>query len=312
MPKKNIYKLTKQELSSLRLLSIHNKVLIKVHDPVLEKKSPGGIILISPTDTDWNPDVHADRYGIVESVPISLNRKKMMWRTTMELQVGDVVWYDYLMSLNSDSFIVDGVEYKLMDYDYLYVAKRGEKIICLNGYCLFSPKKDELSTNSDLIIIHDGNDIRLAKMIYSSPPNVEYDNEWVDDGNIDVGDMCIFSMPPIMLEAEYHSLFDGKRQYRISQRRYLYGYVRDGELIPAKDCLVIIPDEKKCFDGSNIIIPESLRKRSNYGVVYRSGSDEVNAGDRVHYHYSQATYISHNGVEYGLIRNGHILYRNTE
>jgi co-chaperonin GroES (HSP10) len=264
--------------------------------------------MVAPTDMDWNPEIHADRYGIVESIPEMLSTGKMMWNTDIELQVGDLVWYDYLMSLNSDSFFIEDVEYKLMDYQYLYVVKRGDDIICLNGYCLFEPKKDTLTTKSDLIIIHEGNDIRLAKLVIKSVPNKSYENEWVDDNSIDIGDMAIFGMPPIMLEAEYYSLFEGKRQYRISQRRFVYGYIRDGELYPMADCIVVIPDSRKAFTDNGIVIPESFRKRTNYGVVYKSCENNPSKGDRVHYHNTSATYIEHNGVEYGLLRLSNILY----
>lgn len=263
--------------------------------------------MIAPTDADWNPDVHADRYGIVEAVPNRLKTKGMMWDTDMELMRGDLVWYDYLMSLNSDSFFVDEVEYKLMQYEYLYVAKRGDDIVCLNGYCLFEPKEDVLKTNSNLIIVHEGKDIRLGKLIYKGNANRSYESEWVDDDSIEVGDMAVFSLPPIMLEAEYHSLFEGNKQYRISQRRYIYGYVRNGGLYPMKDCVIVVPDEKKAFNG-NVIIPEHLRKRTDYGTVYKCGDGVIEEGSRVHYHGTSATYIEHEGKEYGLLRMSKILY----
>lgn len=284
-------------------------MLIKVHDPILNKTTKSGIILISPTDMDWNPDVHADRYGIVESVPQTLNTKWMMWKTEVEIRRGDLVWYDYLQSLNSDSLFVDEVEYKLMDYQFLYVAKRSKEIIGLNGYCLFEPKKDELKTNSDLILIHEGNDIRVAKMIYSGKPNLWYENEWVDDDSIREGDLAIFGMPPVMLEAEYHSLFEGKRQYRVSQRRFVYGYVRDGEIFPMSDCVIVKPDSRKVFTDGGLIIPKPHRKRTNYGEVYKSGGDFLKSGDRIHYHSTSATYIEHDGVEYGLLRMNKIFYK---
>jgi len=305
MPKKRLYRLTEDELD--KLVPMNNKVLVKVHDPVLERKSAGGIILIAPTDTDWNPEVHADRYGVVERLPRGL-RGGGMWKTNIELGVGDLVWYDYLMGLNSDSIMVGDVEYKLMDYFYLYVAKRGEQIICLNGYCLFEPKRDELKSNYDLVIIHEGDDIRLAKLIYKGGVNALYENDWVDDDGIQEGDVAVFAIPPVMLEAEYYSLFEGKRKYRISQRRYVFGYIRGNDIFPMKDCLIVLPDAPRVFTDGGIIIPESKRRRPDYGTVYKCGDDSLKSGERVHYHFSQATYITHNGVDYGFIRINNLLH----
>lgn len=308
MPKKKIYQLTQEELNNFQLVGNTNKVLVKVHDPILNKTTGSGILMVAPTDMDWNPDIHADRYGIVQKVPETLNFKRMMWETEIEIEYGDLIWYDYLMSLNSDSIFVGEVEYKLMDYQFLYVAKRWDEIVPLNGYCLFEPKEDKLTTKSDLILIHEGRDIRQAKMIYAGRKNKKYDQDWTDECNIEVGDMAIFGMPPIMLEAEYHSLFEGKKQYRISQRRYVLGYIRD-DIYPSGDSAVIIPDTPKAVTENGLVIPEPFRKKQNYGTIYKSGSNELAEGDRIHFHNQSLTYIEYNGKEYGLLKTNKILYK---
>jgi len=68
----------------------------------------------------------------------------MLWHTEIEVKVGDKVWFDYLESLNCTEILVDDDCYRVLPYQYLWVAKRGDKIIPLNGYCLVNLSKRKL------------------------------------------------------------------------------------------------------------------------------------------------------------------------
>ena len=143
MAENKVYKLTKEQVDSIDLLRNSNKVLVRIEEKNIEKKTDSGIYLISPTDTDWNPAAHSDRYGVVYATPPSLRFDNtpygMSWETHMELMVGDEVWFDFM---DSENCVVldcdDGNDYKLIEYENIYVARRDGELIPINGYCLFS------------------------------------------------------------------------------------------------------------------------------------------------------------------------------
>ena len=102
-----------------------------------EAVTPAGIIKIG--DTDWKPAAHANRiseivmvpdtlyYGLVWHVKYPNAPESMPWRTDIQIQPGDIVWHDYMNSLNCPIINVDdepGEQYKLLNYYDLYVAKR--------------------------------------------------------------------------------------------------------------------------------------------------------------------------------------------
>jgi hypothetical protein len=101
-----------------------------------EDTTPSGIIKVG--DTDFQPAMHANRISEVVMVPEELYyglvwhkrrndaTESMPWRTDMDLQVGDIVWHDYMNSLNCPVIDVEDSDeqYKLLNYYDLYVAKR--------------------------------------------------------------------------------------------------------------------------------------------------------------------------------------------
>ena len=144
--------LTREEFYRMRILSKNNQVLIRIDVHNIDERTPSGIY--TNPDHDWAKAAHADRIGYVVKVPDTLyyadnrfnnegrliftDELSMPWKTEMQLKLGDQVWFDYLASLNCNIFYCDGVQYKLIKYDDIYLAKRGRNTIMLNGYCLFT------------------------------------------------------------------------------------------------------------------------------------------------------------------------------
>lgn len=204
MGSKTGQKVTKEWLDKMVLSAYSNMVLVRVPNYKGERTTKAGIII------DVNPDVQyldgdgshmADMEritGIVEKVPTGLltDDDILPWKTTMELQVGDFLWYDYMDSLHSTSFIVDDDEYKLIPYASCYVADRelepwGDdamwvQTICLNGYCLFEEvyEKDDGFSKPKV-------DMSLG-LVHSVGFPVEYANYWTDNIEIKPGDRVKF------------------------------------------------------------------------------------------------------------------------
>jgi co-chaperonin GroES (HSP10) len=149
----------------------------------------------------------------------------MLWKTEIEVLPGDIVWFDYLASLNCDEFVTEENTYKILAYDSLWVAKRGNKIIPLNGYCLIKPRKKKVSetlyTPDD-----DKLDLTCGTVSYLGRPNDRYiDPSDSDKIDVEVGDKVVFSrryqLHPIFLErSEYLAEFDEKFLLRVQRRDF--------------------------------------------------------------------------------------------
>lgn len=66
----------------------------------------------------------------------------MMWKTKMDVIPKDIVWCNataMTVARNRDMvFHVEGEDYYLLDYSDLYLKKKKDKVVCLNGYILCS------------------------------------------------------------------------------------------------------------------------------------------------------------------------------
>lgn len=307
--KPKIYKLSEAEVNRMQLLS-ENKALVKIVEKNIDKRTPSGLILVSPTDTDWNPDVHVDRYGVIVKQVNSLKRKRNhLWKTTIETEPNDIVWYDYMIGANCDTIITESNEYKLLDYFDLIVSKRGDEIVPLNGYCLFSMVEDKV--NSPLAIDTGKMDARLGILEYAGSCNEYYFDGLTDDKFLTVGHKCVFKNPPIMLESAYYACFNLKKQYRISQRYNINAvYVESqGEefLYPTRDHVIIKPE----YDTHRglIEIPEIYRKPNGMGIVYASGVKELNVGDQLKYFPNACITIEYKGIKYQIAHQKDVLLK---
>ena len=143
MPELYKYKATKEQVDNIDMVRNSSKVLVRIEERNEEKKTKSGIWMVSPTDMDWDKARHYDRYGIVHRVPPNLRYDNtpfsMSWKTNIQIREGDQVWFDYMNSANCIAYECDdGNEYKILDYENLYILRRGDEEIPLNGYCMFS------------------------------------------------------------------------------------------------------------------------------------------------------------------------------
>ena len=97
--------------------------------------------------------LNARTAGIVVGLPDRLKFSddmyavSMPWKTELELQEGDRVVFNYLADKNSKGlgyFFEDGV--MCVPYEQIYVAFRGDDMICLNGFIIVEPDEDEIKT----------------------------------------------------------------------------------------------------------------------------------------------------------------------
>lgn len=141
------------------------------------------------TDRSSHPADVAEIHGYVKKIPEKLIFDKqsdytMDWKTDIEIEVGDEVWFDYLDSLNTT--IINN-HYLILPYQSLYVRRRGKKFLPLNGYCFFTiPEVEEMGIKKK--------DFSQGIVYMTSKPNKEYIYDvWRDEIDIKKGDRVRFN-----------------------------------------------------------------------------------------------------------------------
>ncbi len=234
---------------------ISNSVLVlieEMHDEITH-----GTLTLK-LDTSFEVGKHAPNKGTVIRVPEKFVYSKKAslntgdWDTDIEIEEGDLVWFDYLTGLECNKVECKGKLYYILPYYTLYVAKKiikggfewsdegdgrssvnfkkgkgpfnVEKIIPLNGYILCEPI---INTEKYIDFEFEREEAKYAMVAYVGSCNKKYRGfRYHDDPAVQVGCKVIYGMATnLWLEQEEHSSFNGKKRYRITQRRYLTGII---------------------------------------------------------------------------------------
>ena len=286
--------------------------------------------MVSETDTDWQENVHADRWGELVSAPTHLpfevSGDLMPWLTQVQVSKGMKVWYDYMASLNTIVYIdEDKSEYRLIDYDSLYVATcprceedlqcgiqkstdGKEWIIPLNGFHIFERVYHEPKSKFDIHIRRRvNNKMGIAK--YVATNNAMYENgEESDHVVLEPGDKVQFgTVPCVMIEDEAHCKFDGGRMYRRAQARNIDLVYRGEELILPKGRILIERIKDEVIRPSGIILLKE-KVKIHRGTVVLSAIDGVEVGQTVTYPIKGGVPLEYKGTEHRVLREGQVLY----
>jgi hypothetical protein len=196
-----------------------------------------------------------------------------------------------MVSENSDTIVTPTYTYLLLDYHCLHVAKRDDKIIVLNGYQMFTLVSDE--SPSPLAIKLGKFDARYGVLKHKGSLNKYLFDGCNDDDRIQVGDKCIFKLPPILLEAEYHAVFGEK--LRISQLYNISAFIHEGVLNASINHVVIEPEVATHIGGVEIPLP--YRKPIGIGKIYsvHCPNTELEVGMTVSYFAEASTTIEFEG-----------------
>jgi len=231
----NQIKLTKEEFNKGRILYPNNNVIVEMEHPNEEKKTKSGVIVGFNRDVNYAEgnenhvaDV-ADVCGIVVKVPekyyfSAKEQKSPSWRTNIEVEVGDKVWFSPFASVNCEELVVEDKVYKIIAYEDLFVAKRGEDVVCLNGNVILEPVHKESLGSLDVLSEQEIDQTRgRVKFVGSS--NLEYcDHTYADFQDLQVGDLVLLDkrIKPIPLERKvYNACFDDDNLYYTIPRRFI-------------------------------------------------------------------------------------------
>jgi hypothetical protein len=163
---------------------INNYVVLKM-EPNETITMPSGVkFFLPPPSLQENKEVYKPLRGQVVSVPelrfVQGDRSTMDWKTDMELEVGDnvIVRRPALsMALGKDHpsyYVENGELFIYLKYQEIVVAKRGDHIIVLNGYCIIEPLIDAPKTSLHVPDMAKKNSRKFGIIRYLGKPNQEY------------------------------------------------------------------------------------------------------------------------------------------
>ena len=202
------------EIETIDGFLLNNFVLIEVEDFVYEElKMKSGLNLW--VDNTEQTHQYVVRHGTVVKLPDKFNfwdtdKRGLQWKTDMDVKIGDLVWFYAITSHSSEKLIYEGRKFILVNYEDLYLAKRGNDIICLNGNVLLKPvyktvkaldyEKKELDTTK-------------AVVYKSGKINRKYKDEKLQDDPFIKEGMTVLlgGMAVRFLELEPYLFLDGKR-----------------------------------------------------------------------------------------------------
>ena len=231
-------RITESEFNRGTAPNIGNHVIVEVFFSVEGFETKSGVIVGFNTDAIYAEGVesHAadltEVYGRVVRTPkkLAYSRKDpngMSWKTDVEIEEGDYVWFNFFISRNCSEIIVGERLLKAIPYEDLFVARKGSmtgEIVPLNGYCLLEPIPLEALSKFD-VLSADKIDETKAIVKYMGTPIQEYQTPMNGDmQDVRVGDIAHFikGFKPYMLERKkYLAAFDGDTQYWVTQRRRL-------------------------------------------------------------------------------------------
>jgi len=225
-----------------------NKVLVKLNDFNDTLTLSNGIKL--SLDYKYRPEVHAQVVGTVAGTPQKLYYNKedyagsMEWETTMDLQIGDTVYmeylavilaladrYDYAPSYPDPQWIKDGDDmYIVIDYSVIYFAIRNSNIILLNGYCIANPiEVNALPTKFQLIQTSETSQ-KFAQIKHPGQRiNNFLDKKFEDHGCYKQGDIVLFHpYANQKVEHSIHQTLERGEEYVVIQRQWIYATAEKG------------------------------------------------------------------------------------
>ena len=237
---RNIININPEDIGRWEIPSNCNHVIVEITEATKDKRTKGGIYLgfdddVTHAEGDRSHEAEvAEVWGYVAAVPRGLYFDKrdplsMPWDTEVEVQVGDKVWFNYFASVNCNVMVCGDRRFFVIPYNELTVAKRGERIITLNGYCLCEAiRKDYSNDLAKGVVEHYEKDKVVIRHL--GRPNKAYFSGSVDmktyhSDNIDVqeGDTVLLrkGLPLVKLEnLDIIATFSDKPLYVI-QRRYM-------------------------------------------------------------------------------------------
>lgn len=209
---------------------IYESVLIRGAESSIEIK----------LDTSFNTETHVARIGIVAALPGHMRMDNgprfMPWEVEMELEIGDEVFFNFdpvaRVINGTDPVYTDGKStYIMAHYSTIVAAKRNNKLLVLNGYCLIEPitlkEEDEIFFGKSNVITPDyiskHPSHRIGIVRYIGLPIKRYLAGTYEEPDVKPGDKILYrDKLDIAIEYELHRRFSEIKNLFKLQRRFMY------------------------------------------------------------------------------------------
>ena len=175
---------------------INNRVLVKV-DFVPEDGVKFGNIYLA--GAKWNEAGRVARYGVVVKAPerlVGIWEKEfdgaMEWKTDMEVQVGDTVFFNKMESANAPAIVIGDSLYYIIRYSEIILRVRNGEIYPLNGYAVVTKVVETVRVSGLILDFGDFQDKRLGVVKYLGKPNDFYHGTKSVDADVAVGETAVF------------------------------------------------------------------------------------------------------------------------
>lgn len=162
------------------------------------------------------------------------------WDTEMELQVGDVVVFNYLAVRNSigAGYWIDK-DTVCIPYDKIYVALRQGEVKCINGCIIVEPEYENIQTDFIIPDNAKAKSKQIGKVVYAGKPNKGYRKEQIligstaPDTPVEVGSRVVFNWNdaiPIQPNAELRGEITRSMLYRM-QHKDVHALIPEDSLV---------------------------------------------------------------------------------
>lgn len=230
----------KADIAKMKLNRTPNKVLVKPTRGSNEILLPGGMKIYM--DDRFGKEKHAPTTGIVANNCGKLMTARLPWETTNEIEIGDYIIYSFESAMcalddayGSVLFDEDGDVYLFIDYEDIFIARRNDVIIPVNGYLLVSAIEEKESSGFE-IMKENKNSSRYGLVEYVGSRNLKYmavgktrEDIFDFEEEIKQGDIIVFNRDSD-LPAEYslHKSLGTKTFFRL-QRKDIDGIIPENE-----------------------------------------------------------------------------------
>lgn len=177
-------------------------------------------------DTSYEPEKHSVTWGEVVCVPASIDSDL---QTTMEVKVGDKIYFHYLCIMNGiqqKKFIVcKGELYFIVKYESMYCCKRGEEVVPINGWMLVEPIDDSLPEKTNWGFYIPDN---TRKKENKNQGIVRYmGNPLLGEKNlVSEGDRIFFvNAANVPMQYDMHASFEGNKKYFRMKNQHILGVI---------------------------------------------------------------------------------------
>lgn len=205
----------------------NNNILVEVENYVNDEMKLKQIML--KVDNTFSPYKYIVRTGVVTGLPYKLESWKenpdsgLMWETENQLREGDRIWFYGSAMMGGEKLICGDKKYVLINYQDIFVAKRNEEVIPVNGNVIMEIID---KTESALAYKKEVVDTDWAIIKYVGKTNKSYESEFQQDSEeLKEGmTVCITGIPMRKLELAPYLTF-GDKEYLVCQNHEINGYL---------------------------------------------------------------------------------------